>query len=71
MVKSDLSYSKCTVITVDPYSLYKEKLDNFDFPFFSEEEEFWIAYKLKLCRKIPFSLIDFFLEDITIIFSLL
>lgn len=32
---------------MDSYSLYKEKWDNFDFPFFSEEEEFWIAYKLK------------------------
>lgn len=32
---------------MDSYCLYKEKWDNFDFPFFSEEEEFWIAYELK------------------------
>lgn len=56
---------------MDPCSLYKGKLDAFDFPFFSEEEDIWLAYKLKLHRKIPFSLIDFFLEGIAIIFSLL
>lgn len=48
MIKSDLPYSECTVITMDPYSLYKGKLDTSDFPFFSEEEEFWIVYELKL-----------------------